>query len=96
MTSIADSRNPRRDKHFSPRRLFRLGFVLAAVVAFLALVFSFAPSHIARYFIASELDARGIEHEGIETLEINPWTRELWLGPARFGAGASSRGHWVR
>jgi hypothetical protein len=92
MTSIADSRNPRRDKHFSPRRLFRLGFVLAAVVAFLALVFSFAPSYIARYFIASELDARGIESEGIETLEINPWTRELWLGPARFGAGASSRG----
>jgi hypothetical protein len=92
MTSIADSRNPRRDKHFSPRRLFRLGLVLAAIIVFLALVFSFAPSYIARYLIASELEARGIEYEGIDTLEIDPWTRELWLGPAHFEAGPSNRG----
>jgi peptidoglycan hydrolase-like protein with peptidoglycan-binding domain len=55
----------------------------------LVLVYSLAPTHLARYLLASELDHRGIEHEGVETLKVNPWTGEASIGPLRVsGAGA--------
>jgi peptidoglycan hydrolase-like protein with peptidoglycan-binding domain len=74
------------------RRLRRFGTVAVIVVALLGLLFFYAPRYVARYLVSSTLDDLGIDYEGVETLDINPWTRELWLGPVRFGVGPSDRG----
>ena len=58
----------------------------------LAALLSFAPVHVARYLVGTELDALGIEYDGLDTLELNPWTRKLRLGPVRFGQGPSDPG----
>ena len=73
-------------------RLRRLGIIILVVVALLGLLFSYAPRYLARYLVSSQLDDLGIDYEGVDTLSINPWTRVLWLGPVRFGAGPSDRG----
>ena len=70
----------------------RLGVIIVAVVVVLGLLFFYVPRYVARYLLASELADLGIDYEGIETLEINPLTREIWLGPVRFGAEPSDRG----
>ncbi len=72
-------------------RLIRVGIVAIAFIGLLALLFSFAPTYLARHLVASALDSRGVEHEGIETLRVNPWTLELWAGPLRFGVGSANR-----
>ncbi|MGB5266368.1 MAG: hypothetical protein WBN30_07260, partial [Polyangiales bacterium] len=73
------------------RRLLRLGIV-AVVVVLLGLVVSYAPRYVARYLVASELEELGIDHEGVDTLTINPWTLELFIGPVGFGVGPADRG----
>jgi len=73
------------------RRLFRLG-VVVGLVALLGLVVSYAPRYVARYLVASELGELGIDHEGVDTLTINPWTLELFIGPVSFGVGPADRG----
>lgn len=65
------------------RKLIYTGSVLGVLL----LIVTFAPTYIARYFIADILQDFGIEHEGIKTVKINLWSRELWLGPVRFHAG---------
>jgi hypothetical protein len=62
------------------------------VLIMLGLLFSFGPTYVARYFIASTLDDFGIEHDGIKTLNINPWKREVWVGPVRFRTGDADQG----
>jgi hypothetical protein len=89
---VEEQRSSRGWTRFPPRRRLRLGIVVCAVIALLALLFSYAPTYLVRYLIGSALDARGVEHEGIETLQVNPWTLELWVGPVRFGVGSSDRG----
>ena len=81
-----------RGGHPRSHRLLRLGVIIVLVTAFLGLLVFYAPRYVARYLIASELDELGIDHEGVETLTINLWTGELWLGPVRFGTGPSARG----
>ena len=78
--------------HPRTRRLLRLGAIVVIVVALLSLLSFYAPRYIARHLIASELDELGIDYAGVKTLNINPWTRELWLGPVRFGTGSSDHG----
>ena len=75
-----------------PRHLLRLSIIAVIVVALSGLFFFYAPRYVARYLVATELDELGIDYEGVETLKINPWSRELWLGPVRFGVGPSDRG----
>jgi uncharacterized protein involved in outer membrane biogenesis len=74
------------------RSVLRFSLVVAAVLVALGLIVTFAPSYAVRYLVGAELDALGIEYDGLETLEIRPWTRELRLGPVRFGQQASARG----
>ena len=66
--------------------------ILIVVALVLLVLFSFGPTYTARYFIASTLDKFGIEHEGIRTLRINPWKREIWMGPVRFRTGEGDHG----
>ena len=65
------------------RKLIYTGGVLGVLL----LIVTFAPTYIAHYFIADILQGYGIEHEGIKTVKVNLWKRELWLGPVRFHAG---------
>lgn len=88
----AIAEKPDRASHSGSRRLLRPGIIIFIVIALLGLLFSFAPGYLARYLIVSELDELGIEYEGIQTLEFNPWTRELRVGPMNFGVGPSERG----
>ncbi|MBT8039078.1 MAG: DUF748 domain-containing protein, partial [Gammaproteobacteria bacterium] len=73
------------------RRLRHLAMALG-LIALLGLVFSYAPRYVARYLVAAELEELGIDHEGVDTLTINPWTLELFIGPVRFGVGPADRG----
>ncbi len=82
----AHTSQPRR------RRLLRLSIIIVIVVAILGLLFFYAPRYVARHLIAAQLDELGIDYEGVDTLNINLWSRELWLGPVRFGVGPSDRG----
>jgi hypothetical protein len=89
---VAVTGAPQGTSHFWSHRLLRLGIIFTVVISLLGLLFFFAPRYVVRYLVASELDALGIEYEGVKTININPWTGELWLGPMRFGAGQSDRG----
>lgn len=73
-----------------PALLF--GLVAAAVLVAFGFIVTLAPSHVVRYLLGSELDALGIQYDGLETLEIRPWSRELRLGPVRFGQQPSAPG----
>ncbi|MCP3871181.1 MAG: DUF748 domain-containing protein [Gammaproteobacteria bacterium] len=74
------------------RPLLKRVFIVVTIIALAGLAVSYAPQFTARYLIADELEALGIKHDGLDTLRINPWTSELWIGPVSFGAGASSQG----
>ena len=58
--------------------------ITAAVLLVLVLFLSFAPTYIALHFIAGTLEDFGIEHEGFESLKINVWKREVWVGSSAF------------
>lgn len=78
----------------SPRRkhLYRLGLWTIVIVGLLGLFLLFAPNLIVRYLVASELDALGVEHDGVDTIKINLFERSLWMGPVRFGEGPDDPG----
>ena len=76
-----------RSERSSKRHYLRLGMIVFAVLLVLGLLLFFTPRYLARYVIASQLDAMGIDYSGVSTLTINPFTRELWLGPVSFHSG---------
>jgi len=76
-------------KKISQRRLVRLGIITVVVLSLLGLLLLYAPRYVARYLLASQLDELKIDHSGVETLVINPFTREVWLGPVSLGGGPS-------
>ena len=65
---------------------------LIVVVLVLLVLFSLGPTYLARYFMVRTLDDFGIEHDGINTLRIHPWKREIWMGPVRFRVGKGDPG----
>lgn len=71
------------------RRPLRLALIIFLVLILLGLLLLFTPRYLARYLLASQLDELHIDHSGIETLTINPFTRELWFGPVRIGGRES-------
>ena len=75
-----------------PHPFLKPGIVVVIVLLWLGLLSLFLPGYIARHLVTSELDDLGINYEGVDTLEINPWSQELWFGPARFGMGTSDPG----
>ena len=87
-----EQRASRESTRPPPRRRLRLAIVVCAVFASLALLSFYAPTYAVRYLIISALDAQGVEHEGIDTIRVNPWTLELWAGPVRFGLGSADPG----
>jgi len=83
---------PARASEAPAHRLLRVGIIILVAGALLGLFFSYAPRYVVRYLVASQLDELGVDYQGVDTLRINLWTRELWLGPVRFGTGPSERG----
>ncbi len=75
------------ERWYKRSRPRRRTIVAASTLVVIILLLSFAPTFIARYFIADILDDFGIEHEGISSIRINIWKREVWAGPVRFHSG---------
>ena len=75
-----------------PRPFLKPGIAVVIVLLLLGLLSLYLPGFIARYLITSELDDLGIQYEGVDTLGINPWSQELWFGPAHFGVDPSDPG----
>lgn len=67
-----------------------------ATITVLAALILVAPTHIARYLLDDQLEAMGIDAEGVRTLDIDVWNREVWLGPVRFRAGDADFGELER
>lgn len=76
-------------KRRKPRRNV---IIIATVLVVITVLYSFVPTYIARFVIDSQLNKYGIEHTGVETLKINPWTMEIWLGPIKFRTGEIEHG----
>ncbi len=76
-------------KRPKPRRRV---IITAIVLLVLGLSLSFVPTYLARYFITGILDDFGIRHDGIKTLKINVWKRQVWVGPIQFHTGDSDPG----
>ena len=77
---------------YNRRKPRRNVIIIATVLVVLTLLYSFAPTYIARFVIDNKLNKYGIEHTGVETLKINPWTMEVWLGPVKFRTGEIEHG----
>ena len=70
----------------------RKAVIASVILLVLVLLVSFVPTYIARYLVSSTLNDFGIEHEGIKTVRINLWKREVWAGPVRFRTGDTDHG----
>lgn len=74
------------------RRWGRTIVIAVVVLGVLAALLFLAPAPIARLVARNQLDALGIESEGIETLDIDLWHRSIALGPVRFRKGTGDFG----
>ncbi|MEJ2028152.1 MAG: hypothetical protein P8X52_12145 [Limibacillus sp.] len=50
------------------------------------------PTPLARYVISSQLEQLGLEHDGIETIDIDLWNSEVRAGPLVFHSGDARDG----
>jgi peptidoglycan hydrolase-like protein with peptidoglycan-binding domain len=74
------------------RRSARVLIVIGLTLAILGLAISYAPRYVVRHLLGAELTELGIDYEGVDTLRINPWTLEAWIGPVRFSQGEAPQG----
>jgi len=70
----------------------RIGIGVAVTLAVFLLVVFVLPTPIARYVIDSQLDQLGIEHDGVETIDIDLWNSQVRAGPIAFRAGDAREG----
>lgn len=61
------------------------------LVALVGLIF-FVPTPLARWVITSQLEAFGVEHDGIKTVDIDVWSGEVRAGPLSFKSGEARDG----
>ncbi|HRK96679.1 MAG TPA: DUF748 domain-containing protein [Rhodospirillales bacterium] len=76
----------------SGRRGLRLAAWILIPLLLLALLIFVVPTYAARYVARSQLEAMGVTTEGINTLRIDVWNREMWLGPVQFRGEAAPFG----
>jgi hypothetical protein len=91
LSSAIESPKP-EEGHRRRRVLKRVGIGVAITLGVLLLVVFVLPTPIARYVIDSQLDQLGIEHDGIETIDIDLWNSEVRAGPMGFHAGDAPDG----
>jgi hypothetical protein len=84
-------RQPAPDR---PRRgLLRLAAWVLIPLLLLAMLVFVVPTYAARYIAGSQLEGMGVATEGINTLKIDVWSQEVWLGPVQFRGEAAPFGH---
>lgn len=70
----------------SRRRAWKIAAWIVGPLVVLALVIFVLPTYAARYVLRGQLADLGITAEGVDTLRIDVWNREIWLGPVQFHA----------
>ncbi|WP_340117232.1 DUF748 domain-containing protein [Pelagibius sp. 7325] len=79
--------------HARRRRLaIRAGIGTGIAVVLFVLVVFVLPTPLARYVIESQLEELGIQHDGIDTVDIDLWNSEVRAGPVTFHAGEAQQG----
>ncbi len=76
----------------SRRSILRLACWVLVPLLLLALLVFVVPTYAARYVANRQLEGMGVTTEGINTLKIDVWKREVWLGPAQFRGEAAPFG----
>ncbi|WP_193368313.1 DUF748 domain-containing protein [Pelagibius marinus] len=75
------------------RRLaIRLGIGAGALLLLFVLVVFVLPTPLARYVIDSQLEELGIQHDGIDTVDIDLWDSQVRAGPVTFRSGEAQQG----
>lgn len=83
--AVAAPRSPRSSR----RRRWKIAAWIVLPLLILGLIVFVLPTYAARYILRDQLNTLGIASEGIDTLKIDIWNREVWLGPVLFhGEGA--------
>ncbi len=70
----------------------RLGIGAGALLVLFVLVVFVLPTPLARYVIESQLEDLGIQHDGIDTVDIDLWNSEVRAGPVTFRSGEAQDG----
>ena len=92
MTSDAPAEPAPQPANRRRRLAFWLGGTVLVLVALFLLVVFVLPSPSARYIIESQLERLGIQHEGIDTVDIDLWNSEVSAGPIKFRSADSEDG----
>ena len=79
--SVAASSSSRSQSVHGARWLRRLAAGLLALVVVLVPTVWVAPAYIAQILVASQLDERGIAHEGLASLDVDLFNGTVSLGP---------------
>ena len=69
-----------------------MGIGALVALALFVLVIFVLPAPLARYVIESQLEKLGIQHSGIETVDIDLWNRHVRAGPVSFHSGEKPEG----
>ncbi len=67
------------------RRVLWIGGVTVAVLALLVIGLFVVPGPLVRHLAVDYLEARGLDAQGFETLDIDLWNREVTIGPVAVG-----------
>lgn len=74
------------------RLLIRAGIAFATLVVLFLLIVFVLPTPLARYVLDSQLEKIGIEHDGIDTIDIDLWNSRVRAGPVHFHSGDARQG----
>jgi hypothetical protein len=74
------------------RLLIRGGIAAGLLVLLFVLIVFVLPTPLARYVIDSQLEQLGIEHDGIQTVDIDLWNSRVRAGPVLFSSGEAEPG----
>ena len=72
--------------------ILRLSVAAGSLLLLAIIVVFVLPSPLARYVISSQLEELGVEHDGIETVDIDLWNSEVRAGPILFRSGSAPQG----
>ena len=70
----------------------RLSGALAVLAVFFVFIVFVLPTPVARFVISAQLEQLGMEHDGIDTIDIDLWNSEVRAGPLVFRAGDGEDG----
>lgn len=93
LSSPDENKNADQPQQGKSRRRWKIaGFTLLGIVLLFLLVVFVLPSPAARLAIESQLDDLGVQHDGVDSVEIDLWNSEVKAGPITFHAGDADDG----